>query len=167
MVGQILPNNNEKCYSNFSPQLFHLDTPLLEVNQNAKPSLFLCSAFNLFCRRTTSVCKLPDPNLVPIDESSSDEHCIADGAKSPFQLTTSSTIMYHNANSSTKRCSCCAVTSNSRGWFGFHTSLFKVFINMPLTKIPRTNRIGVVIKSSSEMINKFTTQSDAEIAISY
>jgi hypothetical protein len=27
MVGQILPNNNEKCYSNFSPQLFHLNTP--------------------------------------------------------------------------------------------------------------------------------------------
>jgi hypothetical protein len=23
----ILPNNNEKCYSNFSPQLFHLNTP--------------------------------------------------------------------------------------------------------------------------------------------
>jgi hypothetical protein len=56
------------------------------------------------------------------------------------------------------------VLSNSRGWFGFHTSLF---INTPLTKIPRTNRIGVVIKSSSEMINKFTTQSDAEIAILY
>jgi hypothetical protein len=31
MVGQILPNNNEKCYSNFSPQLFHLNTPRLEI----------------------------------------------------------------------------------------------------------------------------------------
>jgi hypothetical protein len=28
MVRQILPNNNEKCYSNFSPQLFHLNTPI-------------------------------------------------------------------------------------------------------------------------------------------
>jgi hypothetical protein len=28
MVGQILSNNNEKCYSNFSSQLFHLNTLL-------------------------------------------------------------------------------------------------------------------------------------------
>jgi hypothetical protein len=26
MVGQILPNNNEKCYSNFSPKFSQLNT---------------------------------------------------------------------------------------------------------------------------------------------
>jgi hypothetical protein len=29
MVGQILPNNNEKCYSNFSPNFSQLNTPLI------------------------------------------------------------------------------------------------------------------------------------------
>ena len=92
--------------------------------------VLFCVLLLIYSAGEQPACKLPVPNLVPLDESSSDEHCVADGAKSPFQLTTS-TIMYHNANSSTKRCSCCAVTSNSRGWFGFRTSLF---INMPLRR---------------------------------
>jgi hypothetical protein len=29
MVGQILPNNNEKCYSNFSPKFSQLTTALV------------------------------------------------------------------------------------------------------------------------------------------
>jgi hypothetical protein len=29
MVGQILPNNNEKCYSNFSPKFSQLNTALV------------------------------------------------------------------------------------------------------------------------------------------
>jgi hypothetical protein len=30
MAGQILPNNNEKCYSNFSPYFSQLNTAYLE-----------------------------------------------------------------------------------------------------------------------------------------
>jgi hypothetical protein len=28
MIGQILPNNNERCYSNFSPTFREVNTPL-------------------------------------------------------------------------------------------------------------------------------------------
>jgi hypothetical protein len=31
MVGQILPNNNEKCYSNFSPKFYQLNTALKKI----------------------------------------------------------------------------------------------------------------------------------------
>jgi len=33
MVEQILPNNNEKCYSNFSPQFPQLNAALLQINE--------------------------------------------------------------------------------------------------------------------------------------
>ena len=61
--------------------------------------VLFCVLLLIYSAGEQPACKLPVPNLVPLDESSSDEHCVADGAKSPFQLTTS-TIMYHNANSS-------------------------------------------------------------------
>jgi hypothetical protein len=31
MIGQILPNNNERCYNNFSPTFREVNTPLVEA----------------------------------------------------------------------------------------------------------------------------------------
>jgi hypothetical protein len=39
MIGQILPNNSKKCYRNFSPKFFDLNTPLF-----LRSSHFPCSA---------------------------------------------------------------------------------------------------------------------------
>jgi hypothetical protein len=36
MIGQILPNNNERCYSNFSPTFREVNTPLI-TNLPGKP----------------------------------------------------------------------------------------------------------------------------------
>jgi hypothetical protein len=37
MIGQILPNNNERCYSNFSPTFREVNTPLVpEVKTKLK-----------------------------------------------------------------------------------------------------------------------------------
>jgi hypothetical protein len=31
MIGQILPNNNKRCYSNFSPTFHEVNTPYVKV----------------------------------------------------------------------------------------------------------------------------------------
>jgi hypothetical protein len=50
MIGQILPNNNERCYSNFSPTFREVNTPFVILRLVMQKSLLI---FCLIHRKIT------------------------------------------------------------------------------------------------------------------